>query len=218
MALLRRWRHTLRTLLIYVDVLCMAPSNRLFTASAVVVIMLLTLSACQPAFTASQTGYYAGQAGIVNSFDIKRQRNTVLSPSSNLVVVCQSTERDDQASFSQTVANGLSPYFQSVAGGFSADSLQRAQIISKQSNSHYLVYVEVTNTESLFAPQVDETGGGSFSEIHLLLTIIDLATGSFVDKISLSTDTGFFDILGDDKDELLAKALSRIGHDLSGSK
>ncbi|MEH6556812.1 MAG: DUF4823 domain-containing protein [Oceanicoccus sp.] len=195
----------------------MIPSNRFFLASVTALIVLLSLTACQPAFTARQTDYYAGQMGIKNSFDIKRWHNTVLSPASNLVVVCQSTERNDQTSFSQTVANGLSPYFQSVTGGYSAESLQSAQTLSKQDNSHYLVFVQVTDTDSVFASRQDETGGGSFSEIHLLLTIIDIVSGSTVDKITLSSDTGYFDILGDDKDELLAKALNQIGHDLSGA-
>jgi hypothetical protein len=197
----------------------MIPSNRFSPASVtlLIVTVLLLLTACQPSFTAHQIDYYAGQVGVTSSFDIRRSRNAVLSTSSNLVVVCQSTERDDQASFSQTVANGLSPYFESVTGGFSADSLQSAQTLSKQGNAHYLVFVQVTGTDSVFASQQDETGGESFSEIHLLLTIIDIVSGSVIDKITLASDTGYFDILGDDKNELLAKALNQIGHDLSGA-
>lgn len=73
------------------------------------------------------------------------------------------------------------------------------------------------NTDSLFTSSQDETGSGHFSEIHLLLTIIDLANGSFIDKITLSSDSSHFDVLGDDKDELLAGALRQIGRDLSGN-
>ncbi len=194
----------------------MASSNHFFTSSAFGLIVVLSITACQPAFTVHQTDYYAGQIGVVNSFEIKRLRNTVLSPYSDLVVVSQSTGSDDLASFSQTVASGLLPYFQSVAGGISADSLQSAKTRSQQSNYHYLIFVQVTNTDSLFASQPHETGGENFSEIDLLLTVIDLTSGGVVDKITLSSDTGYFDILGDDKDELLAKALSQIGHALSG--
>jgi len=195
----------------------MAPLNRSFFISVFLLCLLLSVTACQPAFIAQQAQYYAGQSGITNSFAVKRLRNIVLSPHSNLVVVSQATEIGNQASFSQTVANGLSPYFQSVVGGLSADSLESAKTSSKQHSRHYLIFVEVQNTDSLFTSSQDETGSGHFSEIHLLLTIIDLANGSFIDKITLSSDSSHFDVLGDDKDELLAGALRQIGRDLSGN-
>jgi len=170
--------------------------------------MALLLSACHPSYTMNQTTHYAHKLGVADQFDISRQNSRVLAIQSRISVVSKQVDGIDENKLSRIIAKSFSPHFDQTNYGPEVDSFAAGLEYAKGEQSDFLIFVSFQKEPS--------TLFGTFSSAHLLLSIVDVYTGTSVDKIKLIAKTPHWNPVGNKLNNLLDSALGNLAADISG--
>ncbi len=181
-----------------------------------VVAVALLLQACQPSFTADQTEHYSRKIGVINQFEITRWHNRVITADNQISVVSDVVDNVDVIVLSEVVAKGLSPYFKSVTGGESKDTIGGAVALTKIQGNNFLIYVEVADKNAVIEPEEAEPTT-NYSRMKLILTVVDVVSNTTVDKIVLTAKTSNLNFWGNELPDLLAKPIAFVGQNLTDS-
>lgn len=182
------------------------------------IFMACLLMACQPSYVAQTSSDLVKSVGVVNNFKITRWNNHLLQAQSRVAVVSDVFDQVDGVSLSRVVAQHLAPFFLTVEGGLSDESLATAKTIAAQKGHNYLFYLELAEANSIMQGEEDTADEStSYNRLNLTVTILDVVSGKVIDKVSLQARSSWVQLLGDDMHGLLKEPVAAIGKNLTGA-
>ncbi len=181
-------------------------------------VFITFLYGCTASHTVEKTEFYARKMGVINQFEISRWHSRGIPSDSRIYVAVNEVKAVKGGSLSSVVAHGLSPYFIHVASADKQYSMAAANSLARKNKCNFLLHIELIKgkSASLFGDDEQLDDSSVYKQMHLLLSVVDVVSGTIVDKIKLSSNTAHFNFLGSDMSSLLAKPLTTIGQDLTG--
>lgn len=171
------------------------------------------LSACTPEYTRKESESLAGQARLLDSVDIERQNQRLLSRQAQVCLVSADGGEDAGADLLRTIQSGFNGYF--LAVGVSGESVDYLRAVSSTPcpGASYVFYVQ---TAASFACDSSEPSCLGASAQYVI-TVVGTYENTLIDRIKFSIKNSFLP-LGVSERERKQKAFEQLAIVLTGSR
>lgn len=189
--------------------------TRTLLKSVVLLLSVVLLQACQFGHAVDKTAYYAGQTGLSKNYELSRWNNVAISPSSTVAIITEAGEGFNTEALNSGISKQFSLHFGAVIDGGYANSTAEAISLAKDHAGDYLLYVRVVEYSSLLNSDDPKTST-YYDHLLLTLSVVDPVSAKTIDKYTLSADSAFYNVIGNNMHALVSKPIDKIAMQLSG--
>lgn len=181
----------------------------LLSASAIVA----SLTACTPEYTRKEGENFAGQARLLDSVDIERQNQRLLSRQTQVCLLSANGGEEAGGDLLRIIQSGFTGYFLAVGvGGESIDYL-RAVSGTPCPGASYVFYVQVAAHSACDGSEPSCLGATA----QYVITVIGTYENTLIDRIKFSIKNSFLPF-GVSERERKQKAFEQLAIVLTGSQ
>lgn len=173
---------------------------------------LASLTGCTPEYTRQQSQALIGQARLLDSIDIERLNQRLLSRQEHVCLLSADAGHEAGAELLRTIQMGFSGYFVSV--GVSGESIDYLRAVSSTPcpGASYLFYVQPLSDSAC-----DNTQSCKDVATQFVITILSAGDQSLVDRIQFSIKKSFLPLTISER-ERQQKAFEQLAIALTGGK
>ena len=183
--------------------------------SALLFFAVVQLQGCQLEHAVDRTAFYSGKTGLSKGYELSRWHNVAISPSSTISIATEMRDGLNAQALSTGISKQFLTHFGTVIDGGHSNSTAEGVSLAKQHGSNYLLYVQVVEYSSLLNPD-DPKASTYYDHLLLTLSVIDPIRAKTVDKFTLSADSAFYNVIGNNMQALISTPIDEIAMQLSG--
>lgn len=185
-------------------------SAALLLLSAYALIVLLT--GCTPEYTRKESESFAGQARLLDSVDIERQNQRLLSRQAQVCLVSADGGDEAGADLLRIIQSGFNGYF--LAVGVSGESIDYLRAVSTTPcpGASYVFYVQTAASFACDSSEPSCLGATA----QYVITVIGTYENTLIDRIKFSIKNSFLPF-GVGERERKQKAFEQLAIVLTGS-
>lgn len=175
--------------------------------------LLVSLTACTPEYTRKESESLAGQARLLDSVNIERQNQRLLSRQTQICLLSADGGEEAGADLLRTIQSGFNGYFLAVGvGGESIDYL-RAVSSAPCPGASYIFYIQTAANFACDSTQPSCLGATA----QYVITVIGASENTLIDRVKFSIKNSFLP-LGLSERERKQKAFEQLAIVLTGSQ
>lgn len=180
-------------------------------SSFLMVFFAMTFTACTPEYTRQQSQELAGQARLLDSIDVERQNQRLLSHQAQICLVSADGGDEAGATLLRAIQAGFAGYFAAVSVvGESIDYL-RAVSSAPCPGASYLFYIQASPNAAC------HTGETCATPERFNITVVSVGDQGLVDRIHVSIKKSFLPLRVNES-ERKQKAFEELALVLTGGK